>query len=151
MSHLSGTYTYTFSRLEPMYNNSLETGCQSLVVGMNCIFSGVDANGIPATEGSYIDGTTGFLGWTDPIPDWPASGQSNRSGYAICYTPDYVSGNISGLANEYASGLCWCHHLEEAISGKLHTPVRWTSFPFPYVEGSGDNQHTVPGVNPHDM
>jgi len=150
MAHLSGTYSYTFTRLEPMYNNSLKTGCESLVVGLSCSFTGYDANGVEATEGAYIDGTTGFMGWTDPIPDYPASGQSNASGYAICYTPEYVSGNISGLANEYVSGLGWLHILEDQISGKLHTPVRWDSFPFPYLEGTGEAQHSVPGVNPED-
>ena len=107
MAHLSGTYTYTFSRLDPMYNNSLKTGVQSLVVGLSCNFSGVDENGVAAVEGAYIDGTTGFMNWTDPIPDYPASGQSNPSGYSVNYTPDYVSGNISGLANEYVSGMGW--------------------------------------------
>ena len=126
MAHLSGTYSYTFTRLEPMYNNSLKTGCQSLVVGLSCSFTGYDANGVQAT------------------------GQSNASGYAICYTPEYVSGNISGLANEYVSGLGWLHILEDQISGKLHTPVRWDSFPFPYLEGTGEAQHSVPGVNPED-
>ena len=37
MAHLSGTYTYTFSRLDPMYNNSLKTGVQSLVVGLKLV------------------------------------------------------------------------------------------------------------------
>jgi len=47
--------------------------------------------------------------------------------------------------------LCWCHHLEESISGALHTPISWTDFPYPYLSGSGDAQETVPGVDPHDM
>ena len=143
MSHLSGTYTFSFSRLEPMYDNSLKTGCQSLVVGMNCQFSGVDDNDVPVNVGSYIDGVTGFTNWTDPISGYPVSGQTGASGYAVCYTPDYVSGNISGLANEYASGLCWCHHLEENISGQLHNPIRWADFPYP--------ESGYPPVNPNDM
>jgi len=142
MAHLSGTYTYTFSRLDPMYNNSLKTGVQSLVVGLSCTFSGVDENGVSAVEGAYIDGTTGFTNWTDPIPDYPASGVTGASGYAVNYTPDYVSGNISGLANEYVSGLGWLQQLEDQIYGKLHTPISWSDFPFPH-DG-------IPPVNPED-
>ena len=142
MAHLSGTYTYTFSRLDPMYNNSLKTGVQSLVVGLSCSFSGVDENGVPAVEGAYIDGTTGFTNWTDAIPDYPASGVTGASGYAVNYTPDYVSGNISGLANEYVSGLGWLHQLEDQIYGRLHTPISWSDFPFPH-DG-------IPAVNPKD-
>ena len=142
MAHLSGTYTYTFSRLDPMYNNSLKTGVQSLVVGLSCMFSGVDENGVSAVEGAYIDGTTGFTNWTDAIPDYPVSGVTGASGYAVNYTPDYVSGNISGLANEYVSGLGWLHHLEDQIYGRLHTPISWSDFPFPH-DG-------IPPVNPED-
>ena len=142
MAHLSGTYTYTFSRLDPMYNNSLKTGVQSLVVGLNCQFSGVDENGVAAVEGAYIDGTTGFTNWTDPIPDYPVSGVTGVSGYSVNYTPEYVSGNISGLANQYVSGLGWLHILEDQIYSKLHTPITWSDFPFPH-DG-------IPAVNPED-
>ena len=150
MAHLSGDFTYTFTRLEPMYTNSLRTGCQSLTVGMACQFSGVDDYGTSAEESAYIDGTTGFTNWTDPIPNYPTSGTTGASGYAVNYTPDYVSGNISGLANEYASGCEWIALLSGQIDGKLHTPVRWDAFPFPYLSGSGDAQETIPGVNPED-
>jgi len=145
MSHISGDYTYLFTRLEPFYNNSNKTGVSSLVVGMNCQFVGVDEQSNPVTEGSYIDGTTGFMGWTDPIPDYPASGVTGASGYAICLTPEYVMGNISGLANEYASGLCWCHQLSAQIHSRLESPIRDTTFPYP----SGDP--VFPPVDPHDM
>ena len=63
MAHLSGTYTYTFSRLDPMYNNSLKTGVQSLVVGLNCQYSGLDENGVSVVEGAYI-----CLLYTSPSP-----------------------------------------------------------------------------------
>jgi len=142
MAHLSGTYTYTFSRLDPMYNNSLKTGVQSLVVGLSCSFSGVDENGVSAVEGGYIDGTTGFTAWTDPISGYPVPEATGVSGYSINYTPDYVSENISGLANEYVSGMGWLHQLENQISGKLHTPISWSDFPFPH-DG-------IPPVNPED-
>jgi len=145
MSHISGDYTYQFVRLEPFYNNSNKTGISSLVVGMNCQFSGVDEQSNPVTEGSYVDGTTGFMGWTDPIPDYPASGVTGASGYAINLTPEYVTDNISGIANDYASALCWCHSLSGQISSKIEAPVRDTDFPYP----SGDP--VFPPVDPHDM
>lgn len=145
MSHISGDYTYQFVRLEPFYNNSNKTGISSLVVGMNCQFSGVDEQSNPVTEGSYVDGTTGFMGWTDPIPDYPASGVTGASGYAINLTPEYVTDNISGIANDYASALCWCHSLSGQISSKIEAPVRDTDFPYP----SGNP--VFPPVDPHDM
>ena len=147
MSHISGNYTYNFVRLEPFYNNSSKTGMSSLVVGMNCQFSGVDEQSNPVTEGSYIDGTTGFMGWTDPIPDYPASGVTGVSGYAICLTPEYVNDNISGLANEYASGLCWCHHLSGQINSRIESPIRDTDFLYP----SGSPPNVFPPVDTHDM
>jgi len=147
MSHISGTYTFTFSRLEPLYDNSLKTGCTSLVVGMNCLFSGVDQNDQPIDAlGAYVDGTTGFTAFTDPIPDYPVSGVTGASGYSVCYSPDYVSENISGLANEFASGLGWLSSLSGQIDAKLHTPVRWTDFPYP----SGSGTDIYPPVNPDD-
>ena len=147
MSHISGTYTYDFVRLEPFFNNSAKTGVQSLVVGMNCQFSGVDALDNPITEGAYIDGTTGFMGWTNPIPDYPASGVTGASGYAICYTPEYVTENISTLANEYASGLCWCHSLSGQIDSRIEAPIRDLNFPYP----TGQAPDVFPPVDPHDM
>jgi hypothetical protein len=145
MSHISGDYTYQFVRLEPFYNNSSKTGMSALVVGMNCQFSGVDEQSNPVTESSYVDGTTGFIAWTDPIPDYPVSGETQASGYAICLTPEYVKDNISGLANEYASGLCWCHQLSGQINSRIESPIRDTDFPYP----SGDP--VFPPVDPHDM
>jgi len=142
MSHISGTYTYDFVRLEPFFTNSAKTGISSLVVGMNCQFSGVDAFDNPVTEGAYIDGTTGF-GFTTL--------ESGLSGAPIWHennlTPSYVADNISGIANEYASGLCWCHTLSNQISGKIEAPVRDTDFPYP----SGVAPDIFPPVDPHDM
>ncbi len=145
MSHISGTYSYSFSRLEPMYDNSLKTGCTSLVVGLSCNFSGVDQNDIPVTEGAYTDGISGFVEYV-PTPDFPTSGTTGTAVVPINLAPEYVLDNISGLANEFASGLGWVHSLESQISGKLHTPVRWTDFPYP--SGTGDNRY--PPVNPDD-
>ena len=145
MSHISGTYSYSFSRLEPMYDNSLKTGCTSLVVGLSCNFSGVDQNDILVTEGAYIDGTSGFVEYV-PAPNFPTSGTTGTAAVPINLAPEYVLDNISGLANEFASGLGWVHSLESRISGKLHTPIRWTDFPYP--SGTGDNRY--PPVNPDD-
>ena len=83
MSHVSGNYVYDFSRLDPTWNNSAETGIQSLVVGLTCSFTGVDSQDNQVTISQYIDGVTGF----DPY-----------------LTYDFLSGNIENIANEYASG-----------------------------------------------
>ena len=147
MSHISGTYSYDFVRLEPFFNNSNKTGCPSLVVGMTCQFSGTNEFDSPTVESAYIDGTTGFTAWTDPIPDYPVSGVTGASGYAICYTPEYLTDNISGIANEYASGQCWCSALSSQISGKINQPIRDTNFPYP----TGIPPHVFPPVDPSDM
>ena len=144
MSHISGAYTYSFVRLEPFYNNSNKTGISSLVVGMNCQFSGVDEHSNPVTQGAYIDGATGFVEYV-PTPDFPTSGTTGMAAVPINLTPEYVTDNISGIANDYASALCWCHLLSGQISGKIESPVRDTNFPYP----SGDPP--FPPVDPHDM
>ena len=146
MSHISGAYTYEFVRLEPFYNNSNKTGISSLVVGMNCQFSGVDEYSNPVTQSAYIDGTTGFIEYV-PTPDFPTSGTTGTVAVSINLTPEYVTNNISGIANGYASALCWCHLLSNQISGKIETPVRDTNFPYP----SGTPPTVYPPVDPHDM
>ena len=60
MSHISGHYSYNFSRIEPKWDNSLETGINSLVVGLTCNFSGHDSFDTETTMSKYIDGSTGF-------------------------------------------------------------------------------------------
>jgi len=141
MSHISGTYTYDFVRLEPFFTNSAKTGISSLVVGMGCQFSGVDSLDNPVTEGAYVDGTTGF-GFTTL--------ESGLSGAPIWHehnlTPSYVADNISGIANDYASGLCWCHTLSGQIASKIEAPIRDLNFPYP----SGQVPDVFPPVNPHD-
>ena len=146
MSHISGDYSYEFVRLEPFYNNSNKTGISSLVVGMNCQFSGVDEQSNPVTQSAYIDGTTGFFEYV-PTPDFPTSGTTGMAPVPINLTPEYVTDNISGIANEYASGLCWCHILSGQISGKLNSPVRDSNFPYP----TGTPPNVFPPVDPHDM
>ena len=146
MSHISGDYNYTFVRLEPFYNNSNETGVSALVVGMSCQFSGVDALSNPVVESAYIDGTTGFVEYV-PTPDVPTSGTTGTAVVPINITPEYLTANISGIANEYASGQCWCHVLSGQISGKTEAPVRDTNFPYP----SGTPPTVFPPVDPHDM
>ena len=147
MSHISGTYTYDFVRLEPFFNNSNKTGISALVVGMSCQFSGTNEFDSPTVEGAYIDGTTGFMAWTDPISGYPVSGVTGASGYAVCYTPEYLTDNISGIANEYASGQCWCSTLSSQISGKINQPIRDTNFPYP----TGIPPHVFPPVDHSDM
>jgi hypothetical protein len=116
---MSGTYNYRFTKLEPFYNNADKTGISSLVVGMICNFSGVFEN---SQLTAYIEGTTGF---------------------GVCCTPEYLTDNISGIANEYASGQCWCHNLSGQIDGPIEIPVRYADFPYP-ADG-------FPPVNPYDM
>ncbi len=144
MSHISGDYNYTFVRLEPFYNNSNKTGISSLVVGMTCQFSGADEQSNPVTESSYVDGTTGFVEYVE-TPDMPTSGTTGTVIVPINITPEYLTDNISGIANEYASGQCWRHNLSGQISSKIEAPVRDTVFPYP----SGDPP--FPPVDPHDM
>ena len=146
MSHISGTYTYDFVRLEPFFNNSNKTGVSSLVIGMTCQFSGIDEVSTPVTESAYIDGTTGFVEYVE-TPDVPTSGTTGIAAISINITPEYLSDNISGIANEYASGQCWCHALSGQISGKIERPIRDTDFPYP----SGEAPDIFPPVDPHDM
>ena len=136
MSHISGTYTYDFVRLEPFFDNSNKTGCSSLVVGMNCTFSGIDGFGHAITEGAYIDGTTG-LGVN--------TYESGTSGALVSTTypsPEYVTNNINDISNEYASGQCWCSALSGQIHSKITSPIRDMNFPYP--------SNGFPPVNPHD-
>ena len=113
---------------------------------MNCQFSGVDEYSNPVTQSAYIDGTTGFVEYV-PTPDFPTSGTTGMATVPINLTPEYVPDNISGIANGYASALCWCHLLSNQISGKIEAPVRDTNFPYP----SGTPPTVYPPVDPHDM
>ncbi len=110
MSHVSGNYVYDFSRLDPTWNNSAETGIQSLVVGLTCSFTGVDSQDNQVTVSQYVDGVTGF----DPY-----------------LTYDFLSGNIENIANEYASGQNWWYTLRDTVSGQVDHPVPVNNFPFP--------------------
>jgi len=146
VSHISGDYSYSFVRLEPFYNNSNETGISSLVVGMNCQFSGVDQQSNPVVQSAYIDGTTGFVEYV-PTPGFPTSGTTGMAPVPINLTPEYVAANISGIANAYASDQYWCHVLSGQISSKIEAPVRDNSFPYP----TGTPPNVFPPVDPHDM
>ena len=146
MSHISGDYIYQFVRLEPFYNNSNETGISALVVGMNCQFSGVDEQSNPVVQSAYIDGTTGFVEAV-PTPDVPVSGTTGTAFTPINITPEYLTANISEIANTYASGQCWCHTLSGQISGKIESPVRDTDFPYP----TGAPPNVFPPVDTYDM
>ena len=113
---------------------------------MTCQFSGVNEFSTPVTESAYIDGTTGFVEYVE-TPDLPTSGTTGRAIIPINITPEYLSDNISGIANEYASGQCWCYILSTQISGKIDSPIRDTDFPYP----SGQTPDIFPPVDPHDM
>ena len=107
MSHLSGKYTYDFTRLEPKWNNSLQTGINQMVIGMTCTFSGQDTFGNTTVTSKYIDGTTG---WAESI------------------TYDYLNENLENITNTYASGQNWFYNLQQSVSGSIDHPVPVTGF-----------------------
>jgi len=107
MSHLSGKYTYDFTRLEPKWDNSLETGINQMVIGMTCSFSGQDTFGNTTVTSKYIDGTTG---WAESI------------------TYDYLNTNVQDICNTYASGQNWFYNLQAQVSGSIDHPVDVTGF-----------------------
>mgnify|MGYP000005017746 CR=1 FL=1 len=111
MSHVSGNYTYNFVRLDPTWDNSAETGIQSLVVGLTCAFTGVDSQGNEVNVSQYVDGSTGFSPYI---------------------TYDYLTGNIEDIANEYASGQNWWYTLRDNVSGRVDHPVPVSNFPYPH-------------------
>jgi len=114
MSHISGDFTYSFVRLDPSWDNSLQTGINSIVIGMNCTFTGVDSFDTPVTESQYVDGSTG---WANSV------------------TYDYLTGNLTEICNTYASGQNWWETLKNTVSGRIDHPVPVSDFPFP---ASGD-------------
>ncbi|MDA7495774.1 hypothetical protein OAL45_00850 [bacterium] len=114
MSHISGDFNYSFVRLDPSWDNSLQTGVNSLVIGLNCTFTGVDSHDTSVTESQYVDGSTG---WTESI------------------TYDYLTGNLTDICNTYASGQGWWENLKNSVSGRIDHPVVISDFPFPV---SGD-------------
>jgi len=122
MAHITGHYIYDFTRLDPYWNNSSETGISSLVIGMTCNFSGQDSQEVIQTKSAYIDGATGF---DDNI------------------TYDYLTNNLTDICNTYASGCDWFDTLKNQISGSLESPVMISNFPFP---NSGD-----PSPDPHEQ
>ena len=122
MSHITGHYVYDFTRIDPYWNNSSETGISSLVVGMTCNFSGQDSQEVTQTKSTYIDGATGF---------------------SPCITYDYLTNNLTDICNTYASGCDWFNSLKNQISGSLESPVMISNFPFP---SSGE-----PAPTPHEV
>lgn len=107
MSHISGTYSYDFSRIDPSWDNSLETGINSLVVGLTCTFSGHDSFDTETTVSRYTDGSTGF----DP-----------------CISIDYLNNNLQDICNSYASGADWFRSLQLNVSGSIDHPIPVTGF-----------------------
>jgi hypothetical protein len=124
MSHISGNYSYDFVRLDPSWDNSLETGINSLVVGMTCSFSGSDSFDTSTTASQYVDGSTGF----NP-----------------CISYEFLTGNLDAICNEFASGRNWFESLRQSVSGSIDHPVVVSNFPFP---SSGEpHPHPPSGLN----
>lgn len=126
MSHISGNYSFDFVRLDPSWDNSLETGINSLVIGMTCSFSGSDSFGTSTTASQYVDGSTGF----NP-----------------CISYEFLTGNLDAICNEFASGKNWFESLQQSVSGSIDHPVPVSNFPFPI---SGDpHPHPPSGLGEH--
>ena len=149
MSEWSGTYQYSFFKLDPYYSDETRTGVSSLNVGMTCTFTGLDPYSYPVQESASIEGTTGFWIYYTGTPEAfpPSPPYVNTPSFL---TAEYLNNNISGIANEFASGLCWCHNLSGQISDKLDLlstisgePILDPTFPYP----SGN----FPPVDTHDM
>ena len=149
MSEWLGTYNYRFFKLDPYYNDATRTGVSSLEVGMTCTFTGLDPYSHPIQESASIEGTTGFWEYYTGTPEGypPSPPYINTPNFL---TPEYLNDNISGIANEFTSGLCWCHNLSGQISDKLDRLYTISGDPtldstFPYPSGN------FPPVDPHDM
>ena len=108
MSH-EGTYNYNFTRIDPIWCNSAQTGVGAMVIGLNCDFSGLDSHGNEVNVSKYIDGVTGF----EP-----------------CITFDYLDGNIQDICNNYANECDWFQTLKNQISGSIDSPVHMTGVNF---------------------
>ncbi len=127
MSHISGNYSFDFVRLDPSWDNSLETGINSLVIGMTCAFSGSDSFDTSTTASQYVDGSTGF----NP-----------------CISYEFLTGNLDAICNEFASGNNWFESLQQSVSGSIDHPVAVSNFPFP---ASGEpHPHPPSGLGEHD-
>ena len=94
-------YTYTFSRLEPCYNDRNKTGVCHLVVGLSCYCSG-QFNGMDICESAYVDKMFEF----DQF---------------ISY--DNLTGNLETYANDFATQEGWWELLKTRVSGKIDKPI----------------------------
>lgn len=99
---MTGDYNFTFSRLEPCFSSPERTGVCHLIVGLTCTFSGVMGQ-TEFCESSYIDKSFDLNG-------------------PLSY--DYVTGNLSDLANNFATEENWWEILKPAASGKLCQPIQ---------------------------
>ena len=124
MSHISGNFTYDFTRVETTWGNSLETGINSMVIGMTCTFTGQDSFGVQQEVMQYIDGTTGF-------------GEPN-------ITLEYANTYAENICNTFASGQNWFYNLQNQVSGMIDHPVQVTGFnpdvhPVPPADTEGEH------------
>ena len=102
MSHITGEYNYSFPSVSHFWNDADKTGVSKLVIEFKCSFSGETEGGVPIYETSFIGGEKLF---PNPV------------------TLDYITENVSEICNSMASGEGWFLHLEEEISGKLHSEI----------------------------
>jgi hypothetical protein len=99
---MSGDYNFTFSRLEPCFTNAERTGVCHLVVGLTCTFTGI-MGAASCCESAYIDKTF-CLDET------------------VSY--DYLTGNLSDLANNFATQENWWETLKPIASGRAFQPIQ---------------------------
>jgi hypothetical protein len=99
------TYTYNFSRLEPIYSCRAQTGICNLVVGLNCTAT-IDTENGPISESAYIDKAFPL----DPNLDY-----------------ETLTGNLQTYANDFATEEGWWDSLKVTASGKFTRPVHGAS------------------------
>jgi hypothetical protein len=99
---MSGDYNFTFSRLEPYFTNPERTGVCHLVIGLTCTITGAIGE-TTYCESAYID-------------------KSFCLGEIVSY--DYLTGNLSTLANNFATQENWWEILKPIASGKLCQPIQ---------------------------
>ena len=107
MSHISGEYTYKFTRVQALWSDSAETGVENLVVGLTCTFSGVDSHENETVVDRYIDGTTGFNPYI---------------------SKETLDSNINDYCNDFATANDWWASLKNQVSGRIDHPVTMTGF-----------------------
>lgn len=112
----SGQYSYNFTRIEPKWNSTEQTGISSVVLGLSCSFDGIDYNEQPVKLSSYIDNTFYLTG---------------ESGILTTMTYEEFSGNLTGIIDQYMKENNWYCNLRKKIDSKLTQPKKIENFQFP--------------------